>query len=75
MVRYYFQELESTDFITNGNLNFYFEGGAMVKSTCPDCKAVIGGENHALEPGNLLAPEMDGAVAPAWPTNLQPHLP
>lgn len=41
-------------------------GGAMQRSTCPDCRAVIGGANHTLEEGNELAPEMDGANYPAW---------
>ena len=29
----------------------------MERGTCPDCGAVIGGANHALEEGNELAPE------------------
>lgn len=41
-------------------------GGAMERSTCPECKAVIGGQNHKLEEGNTLAPEMDKAQYPAW---------
>ncbi|KAM7440667.1 NFX1-type zinc finger-containing protein 1 [Porites harrisoni] len=41
-------------------------GGAMERGTCPDCGAVIGGANHALEEGNELAPEMDGARHAAW---------
>lgn len=41
-------------------------GGAMVRSKCPECGAVIGGANHTLEEGNELAPEMDGARHPAW---------
>lgn len=41
-------------------------GGAMERSTCPECKAVIGGERHKLEKGNELAPEMDGARYSAW---------
>ena len=41
-------------------------GGAMERSTCPECGALIGGENHKLEEGNELAPEMDGATHPAW---------
>jgi len=41
-------------------------GGAMEKSTCSDCGAVIGGERHTLEEGNELAPEMDGAQYSAW---------
>lgn len=45
-------------------------GGAMQKSVCPDCKAEIGGGNHSLVAGNTLATEMDGALTPAWPTNL-----
>ena len=38
----------------------------MERGTCPDCGAVIGGANHALEEGNELAPEMDGARHAAW---------
>ena len=38
----------------------------MERSTCPECKAVIGGERHKLEEGNELAPEMDGARHAAW---------
>jgi len=41
-------------------------GGAMEKSTCPECNTVIGGESHRLAEGNELAPEMDGAQYPAW---------
>ena len=41
-------------------------GGAMQRGTCPECGAVIGGTNHALEEGNELAPEMDGARHAAW---------
>ncbi|XP_020600662.1 NFX1-type zinc finger-containing protein 1-like isoform X1 [Orbicella faveolata] len=41
-------------------------GGAMQRSTCPKCGAVIGGANHRLEEGNELAPEMDGASHAAW---------
>ena len=41
-------------------------GGAMQRSMCPECGAVIGGANHRLEDGNELAPEMDGASHPAW---------
>ena len=41
-------------------------GGAMERSTCPECGAGIGGANHRLEDGNELAPEMDGAIHPAW---------
>lgn len=38
----------------------------MEKSKCPDCKADIGGQNHALVNGNVLASEMDGASYAAW---------
>ena len=38
----------------------------MEKSKCPDCGAVIGGENHDLVEDNQLASEMDGAKYPAW---------
>ncbi|XP_021272759.1 NFX1-type zinc finger-containing protein 1 isoform X1 [Numida meleagris] len=41
-------------------------GGAMERSTCPECHAVIGGTNHALDSTNSLAPEMDGATHAAW---------
>ena len=41
-------------------------GGAMQRSTCPECGAVIGGANHRLEDDNEFAPEMDGARHPAW---------
>ena len=41
-------------------------GGAMEKSKCPDCGAVIGGENHKLAEGNQVATEMDGARYSAW---------
>ncbi|XP_004687522.1 PREDICTED: NFX1-type zinc finger-containing protein 1 [Condylura cristata] len=41
-------------------------GGAVVRSTCPDCKEVIGGVNHTLETSNQLASEMDGAQHAAW---------
>ena len=36
-------------------------GGATMESTCPDCKAMIGGTSHSLRTDNQLAPEMDGA--------------
>lgn len=41
-------------------------GGAMERSKCPECKADIGGMNHALDSTNALAPEMDGAQHAAW---------
>ncbi|NWU70241.1 ZNFX1 protein, partial [Pterocles burchelli] len=41
-------------------------GGAMERSTCPECGAVIGGAHHALDSTNSLAPEMDGAAHAAW---------
>jgi len=41
-------------------------GGAMEKSTCPDCKEEIGGTNHSLLPSNTLASDMDGAQFAAW---------
>ena len=41
-------------------------GGAMEKSKCPECGAVIGGQNHTLADDNELASEMDGASYPAW---------
>ena len=51
----------------NGHIYVITEcGGAMERSTCPECGAVIGGANHRLEEGNQLAPEMDGASHAAW---------
>ncbi len=41
-------------------------GGAMEKSTCPDCKEEIGGTNHSLLSSNTLASDMDGAQFAAW---------
>ncbi len=41
-------------------------GGAMQRRKCPDCDALIGGENHTLERNNELASEMDGAEHAAW---------
>ncbi|NXL91409.1 ZNFX1 protein, partial [Alectura lathami] len=41
-------------------------GGAMERSRCPECHAVIGGANHTLDSTNSLAPEMDGATHAAW---------
>ncbi|NWS74149.1 ZNFX1 protein, partial [Crotophaga sulcirostris] len=41
-------------------------GGAMERGECPECRAVIGGANHALDSSNSLAPEMDGATHAAW---------
>ena len=51
-------------------------GGAMQRSTCPECGAVIGGDRHTLVEGNELAPEMDGAQHPAWSeqANLQNYV-
>ncbi|KAJ6643913.1 NFX1-type zinc finger-containing protein 1, partial [Pseudolycoriella hygida] len=42
-------------------------GGAMQTSTCPECKATIGGQSHRLRSDNAVATEMDGATRPAWP--------
>ncbi|KAH0511027.1 NFX1-type zinc finger-containing protein 1 [Microtus ochrogaster] len=51
----------------NGHIYVITEcGGAMQRGTCPECKEVIGGENHTLVRSNQLAPEMDGAQYPAW---------
>jgi hypothetical protein len=51
----------------NGHIYVITEcGGAMQRSTCPECQEVIGGENHTLERSNHLASEMDGAQHPAW---------
>ncbi|NXD26029.1 ZNFX1 protein, partial [Spelaeornis formosus] len=51
----------------NGHIYVIGEcGGAMQRSTCPECHEVIGGMNHALESSNSLAPEMDGATHAAW---------
>lgn len=41
-------------------------GGAMERSKCPECHAVIGGTNHTLDSTNSLASEMDGATHAAW---------
>ncbi|NXG11509.1 ZNFX1 protein, partial [Sakesphorus luctuosus] len=41
-------------------------GGAMERSTCPECHEVIGGTNHTLDTTNSLASEMDGATHAAW---------
>nr|XP_006003202.1 PREDICTED: NFX1-type zinc finger-containing protein 1 [Latimeria chalumnae] len=41
-------------------------GGATERRKCPDCDAVIGGQDHALEQGNEVATEMDGARHAAW---------
>lgn len=41
-------------------------GGAEEGGRCPHCGGTIGGVQHALAPGNQLAPEMDGAEYPAW---------
>ena len=51
-------------------------GGAMQRSTCLECGAVIGGERHTLEGDNQLATEMDGAQHPAWSeqANLQNYV-
>ncbi|OWK52296.1 NFX1-type zinc finger-containing protein 1 [Lonchura striata] len=51
----------------NGHIYVIGEcGGAMQRSTCPECHEVIGGANHTLESSNSLAPEMDGATHAAW---------
>uniref|UniRef100_A0A8C3MVS2 Zinc finger NFX1-type containing 1 n=1 Tax=Geospiza parvula TaxID=87175 RepID=A0A8C3MVS2_GEOPR len=51
----------------NGHIYVIGEcGGAMEKSTCPECHEVIGGTNHTLESSNRLASEMDGATHAAW---------
>ncbi|NXS00806.1 ZNFX1 protein, partial [Oxylabes madagascariensis] len=51
----------------NGHIYVIGEcGGAMERSTCPECHEVIGGTNHALDSSNSLAPEMDGATHAAW---------
>ena len=41
-------------------------GGANQGGMCPECKAPIGGVNHALAQGNQHAPEMDGSSYAAW---------
>lgn len=51
----------------NGHIYVIGEcGGAMERSRCPECQAVIGGAGHALDSSNSLAPEMDGATHAAW---------
>lgn len=52
----------------NGHIYCITEcGGATVESTCPECKARIGGGSHRLRSDNRVATEMDGAVRSAWP--------
>ncbi|XP_035244459.1 NFX1-type zinc finger-containing protein 1, partial [Anguilla anguilla] len=41
-------------------------GGATERGKCPECSLTIGGANHALETGNQVATEMDGAQHAAW---------
>lgn len=41
-------------------------GGAVITSTCPECRCEIGGTSHQLLSSNSLATEMDGAEYPAW---------
>ena len=43
-------------------------GGATEEAKCPECDATIGGRDHTLAEGNMLAPEMDGAAYAAWST-------
>jgi superfamily I DNA and/or RNA helicase len=51
----------------NGHIYAITEcGGAMLISKCPDCDAIIGGQNHRLESDNMVATEMDGAKHGAW---------
>ncbi|NXI60378.1 ZNFX1 protein, partial [Chloroceryle aenea] len=51
----------------NGHIYVIGEcGGAMERSKCPECHAVIGGTNHTLDSTNSLASEMDGATHAAW---------
>ncbi|NXV98239.1 ZNFX1 protein, partial [Calonectris borealis] len=51
----------------NGHIYVIGEcGGAMERSRCPECHAVIGGTNHTLDSTNSLASEMDGATHAAW---------
>lgn len=40
-------------------------GGPMQTSTCPDCKAVVGGQSHTPAPGNTHS-NIDGSDHPAW---------
>lgn len=52
---------------TNGHYYCITEcGGAMQKSTCPECNEVIGGENHTYVSTARVASDMDGATRPAW---------
>ncbi len=39
-------------------------GGAVEKSRCPDCNAIIGGSDHKLASGNAHAGELGGR--PSW---------
>ncbi|KAG4069526.1 hypothetical protein HA402_006892 [Bradysia odoriphaga] len=58
----------------NGHLYLIGEcGGAMETAKCNECGAVIGGANHALLGTNRFAPEMDGAVRPAYGALLAPQ--
>jgi len=36
-------------------------GGPMEQASCPECRVLIGGENHRHVPGVTVATEMDGA--------------
>ncbi|CAG8504540.1 3512_t:CDS:10 [Ambispora leptoticha] len=46
-------------------------GGAMEISTCPECKAQIGGTKHKIVKGNRFFGEFDGKADPAWPQQEQ----
>lgn len=51
----------------NGHVYVITEcGGAMQRRKCPDCDATIGGQDHRLDSGNVVATEMDGARHSAW---------
>ena len=41
-------------------------GGANQGGNCPECGSAIGGQNHRLADGNVVASEMDGATYAAW---------
>ena len=53
----------------NGHLYYIGEcGGAMERGKCPDCNATVGGQSHALDPGNTRTSVIDDSRGSAWPT-------
>jgi hypothetical protein len=54
----------------NGHLYLIGDcGGAMVRSSCPDCGAVVGGGDHRLAAGNANVPSMAAVVETAMAAN------